>query len=126
MNEPHAAPARRVWQPFASVSRIRALSSLRHRNFRFLWFGHPLTSMAFWMDQVSRGWLIYELTNSALQLGMVRGIQALPILFLSPIAGSTADRFSRKRQILISQIVDGLMYAALTFLIFTHAIETWH
>jgi len=126
MNEPHAAPARRVWRPFLSLSRIRALSSLQHRNFRLLWLGHSLTSMAYWMDQVSRGWLIYELTNSALQLGMVRGIQALPILFLSPIAGSAADRFSRKKQIVLSQIMDGCMYAALTVLIFTHAIKPWH
>jgi MFS family permease len=126
MNEPHAAPARRVWRPFLSLSRTRALSSLQHRNFRLLWLGHSLTSMAYWMDQVSRGWLIYELTNSALQLGMVRGIQALPILFLSPIAGSAADRFSRKKQIVLSQIVDGCMYAALTVLIFIHAIKPWH
>ena len=63
-----------------------------------------LTSMAFWMDQVSRGWLIYELTDSTVQLGLVRGIQAIPILLLSPIAGSTADRYSRKKQILLSQI----------------------
>ncbi|MGN6734590.1 MAG: MFS transporter [Candidatus Binatia bacterium] len=126
MNEPHAAPARRVWRPFVSLSRSRALSSLQHRNFRLLWLGHSLTSMAYWMDQVSRGWLIYELTNSALQLGMVRGIQALPILFLSPIAGSAADRFSRKKQIVLSQIVDGCMYAALTLLIFTHTIKAWH
>lgn len=82
--------------------------------------------MAFWMDQVSRGWLIYELTNSALQLGLVRGIQALPILFLSPVAGSAADRFSRKKQIVLSQIVDGCMYGALTVLILTHAIQPWH
>jgi len=82
--------------------------------------------MAFWMDQVSRGWLIYELTDSALQLGMVRGVQAIPTLLLSPVAGSTADRFSRKKQILIAQIVDGLMYIALTVLIFTGAIRPWH
>jgi MFS family permease len=106
--------------------RIRALTSLQHRDFRLLWLGHSLTSMAFWMDQVSRGWLIYELTDSALQLGLVRGIQAIPILLLSPVAGSTADRFSRKKQILLSQIVDGLMYAGLTFLIFTAAIKPWH
>ena len=126
MNEPHAAPARRLWRPFLSLSRTRALSSLQHRNFRLLWLGHSLTSMAYWMDQVSRGWLIYELTNSALQLGMVRGIQALPILFLSPVAGSAADRFSRKKQIVLSQIVDSCMYAVLTLLIFTHAIKPWH
>jgi MFS family permease len=57
---------------------------------------------------------------------MVRGIQALPILFLSPVAGSAADRFSRKKQIVLSQIVDGCMYAALTVLIFTQAIKPWH
>ena len=110
----------------ASLSRIRALASLQHRNFRLLWLGHSLTSMAFWMDQVSRGWLIYELTNSALQLGMVRGIQALPILFLSPVAGSAADRLSRKKQIVLSQVVDGCMYGMLTLLIFTQAIKPWH
>jgi hypothetical protein len=47
------------------------------------------------MDQVTRGWLIYELTDSALQLGLVRGIQAIPFLLLSPIAGSAADRYPR-------------------------------
>jgi hypothetical protein len=48
--------------------------------------------MGTWMDQVTRGWLIYELTDSALQLGLVRGIQAVPFLLLSPVAGSAADR----------------------------------
>jgi hypothetical protein len=48
--------------------------------------------MGTWMDQVTRGWLIYELTDSALQLGLVRGIQAIPFLLLSPVAGSAADR----------------------------------
>lgn len=91
-----------------------------------LWFGHVFTSMAFWMDQVSRGWLIYELTDSTVQLGLVRGVQAIPILFLSPIAGSAADRYSRKIQILIAQAIDGLMFAALAILIFTGRIEPWH
>jgi MFS family permease len=72
-----------------------------------LWFGHVFTSMAFWMDQVTRGWLIYELTDSTVQLGLVRGVQAIPILLLSPVAGSAADRYSRKMQILIAQIADG-------------------
>ncbi len=82
--------------------------------------------MAFWMDQVTRGWLIYELTDSTVQLGLVRGVQALPILLLSPIAGSAADRYSRKMQILIAQIADGTMFAALALLIVTGTIEPWH
>jgi MFS family permease len=91
-----------------------------------LWFGHVFASMAFWMDQVTRGWLIYELTNSTVQLGMVRGVQAIPILLLSPIAGSAADRYSRKKQILVSQIIDGAMLAALALLILTGLIQPWH
>ena len=82
--------------------------------------------MAFWMDQVSRGWLIYELTDSTVQLGLVRGVQAIPILFLSPIAGSAADRYSRKTQILIAQVIDGAMFGVLAILIFLGQIQPWH
>ena len=82
--------------------------------------------MGTWMDQVTRGWLIYELTNSALQLGMVRGIQAIPFLLLSPIAGSTADRYSRKFQVVGAQFANGFLYAITAVLIFTAMIEPWH
>ena len=78
------------------------------------------------MDQVTRGWLIYELTNSALQLGLVRGIQAIPFLLLSPIAGSTADRYSRKFQVIGAQLANGLLFGALAVLIFTGLIQPWH
>jgi MFS family permease len=105
---------------------LRAIETLRHRQFRLLWFGHSFTSMAFWMDQVTRGWLIYELTDSALQLGLVRGVQAIPTLLLSPVAGSAADRYSRKLQILVAQGIDGLMFTALTLLIFSGQIQPWH
>jgi MFS family permease len=106
--------------------RLRGLAALRYRDYRLLWFGHVFTSMAFWMDQVSRGWLIYELTDSTVQLGLVRGVQAIPILLLSPIAGSAADRYSRKTQILVAQIIDGAMFGLLAILIFTGQIQPWH
>lgn len=106
--------------------RLRGLAALQYRDYRLLWFGHVFTSMAFWMDQVSRGWLIYELTDSTVQLGLVRGVQAIPILLLSPIAGSAADRYSRKTQILVAQIIDGAMFALLAVLIFTGQIQPWH
>ena len=82
--------------------------------------------MATWMDQVARGWLIYELTDSAFQLGLVRGIQAIPILLLSPLAGSTADRYSRKMQVLVAQLVDGLLSGVIALLILTRQIQPWH
>jgi MFS family permease len=112
--------------PFNALLQLRAIEALRHREFRLLWFGHSFTSMAFWMDQVARGWLIYELTDSALQLGLVRGVQAIPTLLLSPVAGSAADRYSRKLQILVAQVLDGLMLAVVALLIITGQIQAWH
>jgi len=82
--------------------------------------------MGTWMDQVARGWLIYELTNSTVQLGLIRGVQAIPILLLSPIAGSAADRLDRKMQLIISQVADGVMYAAIAVLIMLGWIRPWH
>lgn len=117
---------RRSWLSLDKIVRHPAVEVLGHRDFRLLWSGHVFASMGFWMDQVTRGWLIYELTNSTVQLGAIRGVQALPILFLSPIAGSVADRYSRKWQIVITQIADGLMFALLALLIFTGLIQPWH
>ena len=78
------------------------------------------------MDQVTRGWLIYELTDSALQLGLVRGVQAIPFLLLSPVAGSVADRYSRKMQVVLTQIANGLLFVVTALLIFTGQIRPWH
>jgi MFS family permease len=120
------AEARPSRSPLDAVLQLRAIGALRHHEFRLLWFGHSFTSMAFWMDQVARGWLIYELTDSALQLGLVRGVQAIPTLLLSPVAGTAADRYSRKMQILIAQVLDGLMLAGVALLIITDQIQPWH
>jgi MFS family permease len=118
--------SRPLRHPVKALLRLRALESLRYREFRLIWYGQVFASMATWMDSVARGWLIYELTNSSFQLGLVRGVQALPILLLSPIAGSTADLYSRKMQVMIAQVVDGLLYAAVAILILTGEIQAWH
>ena len=78
------------------------------------------------MDQVTRGWLIYELTDSALQLGLVRGVQAIPLFLLSPVAGSAADRYSRKIQVVLAQVANGVLFGVTALLIFTGLIQPWH
>src|SRR6185503_5108240 len=100
--------------------------ALRYREYRLIWYAQVFASQATWMDQVARGWLLYELTDSTLQLGLVRGVQAIPILLLSPLAGSVADRYSRKNQVLIAQIVDGLLYVIVAALILAGKIAPWH
>jgi MFS family permease len=106
--------------------RLRTFAALRHREFLLLWSGQAATAMAMWMDQVVRGWLMYTLTNSPIQLGLVQGVQAIPILVLSPVAGSAADRYPRKLQMVVAQVLAGLMYIALALLIITGHIQPWH
>jgi MFS family permease len=110
----------------ALLLRFRTFEAVRYRKFRSLWYGQIFVSMATWMDEVTRGWLIYELTNSAVQLGLVRGIQVIPMLLLSPLAGSAADRYSRKAQLVVVQVANGLIYAATALLVFTGQIKPWH
>jgi MFS family permease len=108
------------------VLRLRTFAALRHREFRLLWSGQTATAMAMWMDQVVRGWLLYELTNSPLQLGLVQGVQALPLLVLSPVAGSVADRYPRRQQVVAAQVLAAVVYVGLALLILTGHIRPWH
>lgn len=117
------APPPAGW--LSSLLRSRALAALGQREFRLLWYGTIFTSMATWMDSIARGWLMYELTHSSFQLGLVRGVQAIPTLLLSPIAGSAADRYSRKTQMIVSQAIDVALYGWVALMIFTGQIEPW-
>ena len=111
---------------FGKIRSLRAFQALRYREYRLLWYGQGLGSTGMWMDEVARGWLIYELTDSVVQLGLVRGIQAIPYLLLSPVAGSFADRHSRKTILIVSQALHASIYAVIAALIFTGEIRPWH
>jgi MFS family permease len=123
--QPSDAPAPGHAASLRALLNSRALASLQHREFRLLWYGTIFTSMATWMDSIARGWLMYELTHSSFQLGLVRGVQAIPTLLLSPIAGSAADLYSRKTQIIVAQVIDVILYGWVATMIFTGHIQPW-
>ena len=105
---------------------MRTFSSLRYRDFRLLWLGQGGTSMGQWMDQVARGWLIYQLTGSPLQLGAVSATRAVPILLFGVVAGVVADRYARKAQLIISQTTNIVLNLVLATLVLTGQIQPWH
>src|SRR5882757_1300000 len=111
---------------FSAIRGHRAFKALHYREFRLVCGGQVFSNIGMWMDELSRGWLIYQLTDSVVQLGLVRGVQFIPLLLFSPIAGSAADRYSRKTLLLVSQAVNALLFAVLALLIFTHQIAPWH
>ena len=77
--------------PFFSALRgHRAFKALHYREFRLVCGGQVFSNIGMWMDELSRGWLMYQLTDSVVQLGLVRGIQFVPTLLISPLAGTAA------------------------------------
>ena len=111
---------------FTALSNKRAFKALQYRNFRLISGCQLFGNLGTWMDELSRGWLIYQLTDSVIQLGLARGIQFIPLLLFSPFAGSAVDRYSRKTLLWVSQAATGLVFAVLAVLIFMGKIAPWH
>ncbi len=107
-------------------SRMRTFESLAIRDYRLLWLGQVSTSMGQWMDQVTRGALMYQLTDSALQLGAAAAVRGLPLMLFSIAAGALADRSGRKAQLIIAQVTNAALNVILATLVFTGRVEPWH
>src|SRR3989442_8738574 len=87
----------------APAPRPVRLGALRHRDFRLFWIGQLVSQIGTWMQSVAQAWLVLELTQSPLQLGIVSALQFTPVLFLSPIGGALSDRFAKRRGLLLRQ-----------------------
>jgi MFS family permease len=105
---------------------IRTFESLGLRDYRLLWLGQVSTSMGLWMDQITRAWLIYSLTHSSLQLGLVSAVRGVPLLLFGAVAGVVADRYGRKAQLIIAQVVNALLNVILATLVLTGHVQPWH
>ena len=79
--------------------------ALRHRNFRLFTFGQSVSLIGTWMQQVAIGWLVYRLTGSAFLLGLLGFVSQVPNFLLAPIAGVLADRFDKRRIVILTQVV---------------------
>lgn len=103
-----------------------ALRALRHRNYRLYFSGQVISLVGTWMQQIAMSWLAYRLTGSPLVLGVVAFSGQIPILLLAPFGGVLADRFDRRRLLMVSQslaLTQALLLSALTA---TGRIEPWH
>lgn len=103
-------------------------SSLAIRNYRIYAAGGVVSNTGTWMGRVAQDWLVLvELTdNSAQALGIVTGLQFLPMLLLAPIAGAVSDRFAKRRVMVVTQSLMGLTALAMGVLVVTGVVELWH
>ncbi|MBM2810319.1 MAG: macrolide-efflux protein [Chloroflexi bacterium] len=108
------------------VARAPTFAALRFREYRLIFGAQLGNSMVVNMDQVARGWLMYDLTGSTVQLGLVTSVKIVPGLLLAPIAGVMADRYDRRIQLIAAQSLSATMNLLLAILILTGLVAPWH
>ena len=101
-------------------------TSLHQRNFRLFWFGQIISLMGSTVQIIGQSWLVLELTHSAWQLGLVGALQALPILLFSIFGGVFADRWPKRRVLLVTQSAAMIQALLLWILIATGVVQLWH
>jgi MFS family permease len=100
--------------------------ALAHRNFRLYIAGQGVSILGTWMQQVAMAWLVYQLTESPLWLGVVTFAGQIPCLFLGPVTGALIDRCQRHRLVIVTQAVAMLQALVLAALSLTGAVAVWH
>jgi predicted MFS family arabinose efflux permease len=110
-----------------SLSRFRhAFRALRHRNFQVFWIGQAISVSGTWMQTTAQSWLLYRLTGSPLALGLLTVAKFGPSLAIAPFAGLVADRWPRRKVLILTQGGSLLVATVLTFLAITGMIRVSH
>ncbi|GAB3819145.1 MFS transporter [Tessaracoccus terricola] len=106
----------------------RTFASLAVPNYRWFAAGAVVSNVGTWMARTAQDWLVLTILTdgSASALGIVTGLQFLPLPFLAPYAGLIADRFSKKHILLTTQVLMAITGLALWFLVATDLAVLWH
>ncbi len=91
--------------------------AFKYPNYRLYYYGQSISLIGTWVQNIAMGWLLYRLTGSALLLGTVAFAQQIPSLFIMPFAGVLADRFNRRKVIIISQAAAMVVAFVLAFVV---------
>lgn len=86
---------------------------MSHRPYVLFWCARVSATIAFQMMVVAVGWQIYELTDSAFDLGLVGLMQFIPIVAFALVVGPVADRYERRLVVRTCQLVEAVAVAAL-------------
>jgi MFS family permease len=101
--------------------------SFRHRNYQILFPANAVSNIGSWAQRIAQDWLVLELTNnSGTYLGLVTAVQFAPVLFFSLHGGKFADRFNKRKVLVLTNIMGGAASLGLGILVITDLIALWH
>ena len=79
---------------------FRALSV---KNYRLYFMGQGISVLGTWIQRTTMGWFVYRLTGSVFMLGLVSFLSMIPSVFISPFAGTWADKWNRHKLLIGTQ-----------------------
>ena len=101
-------------------------TSLRVRNYRLYAAGQVVSNTGTWMQRVAQDWLVLNLTHgSGTALGITTALQFLPMLLFSLWGGAVADRYSKRRVLMVTQAAMGTLALVLGILALTGVVRIW-
>ena len=108
------------------MSRLGILTALKHRNFRVYWLGFVTSVSGMQMFLVIQAWLVFDLTGSALQLGLLALARALPAVALGLAGGVFADKVDKRRLLMATTSGIAVIYLVLATLTLTGVVQVLH
>jgi len=108
-----------------SAALRRSFDSLAVPNYRRYFSGQIVSISGNWMQMVAEVWLVLTLTGSGVAVGMTTALQFLPILLFGAWGGLLADRFPKRRLLIVTQALMALPAIALFAIVTAGAVETW-
>ncbi len=111
--------------PRARSAAASTFRSLRVRNYRLFFAGQLVSLTGTGMQTVAQGWLVLSLTGSGVALGVTVALQFLPLLLFGLWGGLIADRFDKRRTLVITQVVPAVLALGMFALVATGAVALW-
>lgn len=111
---------------FGHLREMQWPSALAHESFRKYWLSQIVALGGNWMQNVGMQLVVLSITTSAFAIGAINVVSALPMLLFSLYGGVLADRFDRRRIVIVSLAALGAISALYAFLIGFERLEYWH
>ena len=104
----------------------RYLPALAYRDYRAIWTANMSAAAASWALIVARGWLVYELSDSSLWVGVVTFAAMIPRMLVTPFTGYLSDRFNRRDVLAVMFTLNLVHNLALGIIVLTGSVQIWH
>lgn len=100
--------------------------SLRTRNFRLFATGQIFANTGSWVQRIAQDWLVLSLTGSPAAVGVTTALQFLPTLLFGMIGGLIADRYPKRKILLLTQVGMATVAGTLACLTLAGWVAAWH